>query len=292
MQDITNIETGSVVVGYDGSTHGEAALQWGVDEARKAGRALTLLTAVGGPFAADAGRPEAQRQLDLTSDALARRAPALTVHTVVVEDDPRAALLAAARQAHLVVVGSHGRGPVRSRLLGSVGAAVTRHAGCPVVVVRPGHPGVVHRGVLVGVDGSAASTAPLELAFHHASVHGLPLTVVYVAPLMPPVGSPAFVVGGAPPELDETDDHHRALAEATAGLREKYPDVHVSTEVRRGVPGLVLADLGRRMDLLVVGAHAGGRASALLLGSTATTALEHARCPVAVVPVDGAVSAG
>jgi nucleotide-binding universal stress UspA family protein len=40
--------------------------------------------------------------------------------------------------AHMIVIGSHGRGGLGRLLLGSVAEAVVRHAFCPVLVVR-GH---------------------------------------------------------------------------------------------------------------------------------------------------------
>lgn len=46
------------------------------------------------------------------------------------------ALLDAAEQADLLVVGSRGRGGFRSMILGSVAHAVSAHASCPVAVVR------------------------------------------------------------------------------------------------------------------------------------------------------------
>ncbi len=45
---------------------------------------------------------------------------------------------------------------------------------------------------------------------------------------------------------------------------------------------------GDRADLLVVGAHQGSRTEQLLFGSVSVRVVEHARCPVAVVPVGAA----
>jgi nucleotide-binding universal stress UspA family protein len=51
------------------------------------------------------------------------------------EDRAAAALLEASCVASMVVVGSRGRRPVSSTLLGSVSDQVSHHATCPVVVV-------------------------------------------------------------------------------------------------------------------------------------------------------------
>ena len=57
-----------------------------------------------------------------------------------VEEDPAPALLAAARGADLLVLGSRGHGGFADLLLGSVSLQCAHHASCPVVIVR-GHDG-------------------------------------------------------------------------------------------------------------------------------------------------------
>jgi nucleotide-binding universal stress UspA family protein len=66
-----------------------------------------------------------------------KRHPEVAVLREVAQGGARAALLAAAHDAQLLVVGSRGQGGIKGMLLGSVSQAVLHHAPCPVAVVRP-----------------------------------------------------------------------------------------------------------------------------------------------------------
>jgi len=85
-----------------------------------------------------AQRVAAQRRLDAAAAAVRQMAPNLTVSQAVLEGMPKAAILEEARRwgADLVVVGSHGRGAVKSLFLGSVSLAVVLGAPCSVLVAR------------------------------------------------------------------------------------------------------------------------------------------------------------
>ncbi|WP_310527244.1 universal stress protein [Nocardioides sp.] len=276
------VPAGTVVVGVDGSASSHTALGWAVDQAVAEKRPLTLVCA-----AASLESRDGQTTMEEAQAEVARRADGLAVHQLLIVADPREALLQLSRQAALVVVGSRGRGPVRRLLLGSVGVAVTRHASCPVVVVRPGNPGLVRNGVLVGVDGSEMSLGVLEFAFRHASLHGLPLTVLHTF-----VDSMVYdaTAGVAVPFMvdvrsSDAEEERLLLAESMSGMQEKYPDVPVRTELARGLPADRLLEEAARMNLVVVGSHVGGTAAQLLRGSVAMAVVEHATCPVALVPV-------
>ncbi len=58
------------------------------------------------------------------------------VARIVTEGPPAEALLAAAQDSELLVVGSRGLGGFKGLLLGSVSQQVAHHAPCPVVIVR------------------------------------------------------------------------------------------------------------------------------------------------------------
>jgi nucleotide-binding universal stress UspA family protein len=144
---------GTIVVGIDGTEHSAAALRWAADEA--ALRSATLVVVHAWSFIpittpADSGLvPMAWTDnmdvLDASRAAAERTAAAQTREVLgekndavvkVVEGAPVAALLEAAAEADLLVVGNQGRGNFASALLGSTSAEVADAAPCPVVIVR------------------------------------------------------------------------------------------------------------------------------------------------------------
>jgi nucleotide-binding universal stress UspA family protein len=129
-----------VVVGFDGSPSSQAALRWALDVAR-ADRTRTVVIR-----AADERRlpsPWAPRPQQSVSELRAEvvacdpRADHPEVDVRLVPGAADTVLPSAAGPEDLLVVGSRGRGGLAGMLLGSVSAACTHHAHCPVVVVRP-----------------------------------------------------------------------------------------------------------------------------------------------------------
>lgn len=293
-----DIPSGAVVVGLDGSHHSDQALDWAARHAIAESRELVLLHAVFGtssaavwmasggvdpsPYLNDSD-VAGQAILDIALAKVGPARPSGTVHTVLTRLDPRNALLEASTSASTVVVGSRGRGPVRSLLLGSVGAALAAHASCPVVVVRPHHPGKVRRGVLVGADGSPGSLPVLEFAFRQAAEQGLPLTVAHVIWDALAVASDPAQLGPQDPDFEQAA---LALAESLAGLGEKFPEVPVKRTLVRGTAATGLLAMADTMDLVVVGHQRRDPFSRAVQRSVALSVLEHAAAPVAVVPQD------
>lgn len=135
-----------VVVGVDGSEQSLRAAHWAAAEAHRRGLRLTVVTAYSIPaFAAssmdggyammddDSLRQGAERVLDEAKEFL-RDYPG-DVSFVIESGDPTAVLLEYSRAAHVLVVGSRGRGGFLGRLLGSVSSALPAHSTCPTVVV-------------------------------------------------------------------------------------------------------------------------------------------------------------
>jgi nucleotide-binding universal stress UspA family protein len=89
----------------------------------------------------DRQRAEAPARLDAAAVRLRSGVPGVTVTTRVLEGVPGDAIVAEAQAwgADLIIIGSHGNGPVRRAVLGSVARAVVMAAPCSVELVRPKH---------------------------------------------------------------------------------------------------------------------------------------------------------
>jgi nucleotide-binding universal stress UspA family protein len=146
-----------VVVGIDGSDSSAALLQAAVAEAARLDEPLTVVSAWTLPpftqpdFAPDSELYDAleQRARDAVAHAVANaqaaaaeagtgagEAGSVAITTRIVLDAPAPALITAANDAVLLVVGSHGRTGFSRFLLGSVSHDVLIHAPSPLLVLR------------------------------------------------------------------------------------------------------------------------------------------------------------
>ena len=150
------VMAGTIVVGVDGSPVSADALRWAAAEARLRGARLQVVhawtfippTAIGDPGLIAVPSGDLVGQLDAEEasagaglDAVIAEAlgptPDVPLESTLVEGDAGDVLVAASRDADLVVVGSHGRSGFRAALVGSVSRHVVDHAECAVVVVKP-----------------------------------------------------------------------------------------------------------------------------------------------------------
>lgn len=282
------------MVGIDGSEHSARAVDWAADQAEREQRPLLVVHALGAvdPFwmaqpmvdvraLKDSMVEGAETLLAAAQDSVRATRPNLSVTTAWRSEDARHLLIDASQYAALVVVGSHGRGPVKRLLLGSVSVGLTRHAHCPVAVVRPARGAPTGGGVVVGVDASDHSLPTLDQAFRIAASRRAPLTVAH-----------CFWTMGAGVDLPSRSDlsgrteaeHRQAVAQMLAGFEGRYPGIPVTVELAHGLADDVLLDLAHGKDVAVVGSRERSTLSDLLLGSVATTLVEHATCTVVVVP--------
>jgi universal stress protein A len=137
-----------ILVAVDAEPIAATAAEVATDLARSLGADLAFVNVIDSAlsYAPESGvspgeltrlaKEEATRLLSTFSQRAALQPQPLSFTPV---GKPAAEITRAAKDwsADVIVIGSHGRAGVARALLGSVAEAVTRHAHCPVLVVRP-----------------------------------------------------------------------------------------------------------------------------------------------------------
>lgn len=283
-----------VVVGVDGSQHSLRALDRAADEAALRGAELEVLCGGAPPRRSvvpetDGDRERARQASREVAEAGARRAherrPELSVLASGVTASAPDALVRASREAVLTVVGTRGRGGFRGLLLGSVGLRVAAHAAGPLLVVRGEEPApsAPQRETVVGLKWAGA-TETVAFGFEEAARDGSRLRVVHAwtYPVLP--GQALKLPPNEPTEEGQAAEEF--LRETVEPYRERYPDVRVTTEQHRGPTAEHLIDLSAGASVIVLGVRREHRRLGLQVGPVVNAVLQHARCSVALVPVE------
>ena len=287
------MSTKPVVVGVDGSEESLLAAEWAAMEAKRHGLPLRIVSApavlprmqadqAAPTTVADALRGASRRALGTALARIEEVAPGLEVTTDLLSGPPALAVAGSGSGAAMLVVGARGAGGFAAMVLGSVSRYAALRAMCPVIVIRQASM-AVHQEVAVGVRDPQDTGETLTFAFEEATARHADLMVVHAwywfpSALRVPVGQDV---------ADTPFDPERISAEASRSLsasldrwREKYPDVRVRHDVIHAHPARVLANYSARADLVVTGRHGSPG-----IGSVQHALLDHARGPVAIVPV-------
>nr|WSY49732.1 universal stress protein [Streptomyces sp. NBC_00886] len=293
-----------VLAGIDGSAHSSVAAHWAAREAALRGVQLRLIhaspplpgAAVPLP-AVDRLRHVGERMLQRAVADLSDRYPDLEVRGEQADDAPVSALLAAARAAELLVVGTRGTGGFDGLAVGSVALRMAMTAPCPVVLVpHQQHADAFGEGmptargasqVVVGFDTHHPVSDTADFAFSAAQARGAFLRAVQAWAFPADSVSPRILAVTEEDRATWEDQEVVQLSDALRAWQEKYPRVTVRPDVVLLHPAEALLNTSRGADLLVVGRRTDPRAVEGRLGPITHAVLHHARCPVAVVPHTG-----
>jgi nucleotide-binding universal stress UspA family protein len=198
---------------------------------------------------------------------------------------------AAATNADLLVIGSHGRSGFERLLLGSITEKILRKATCPVMVVPPraaeigARAPVQFKRILCPVDFSPGSAAALRYAFSLAEEGDARLTLVHAIEIPPELYPP--------PDMREANaDQMRAAAEAERlrALRALVPEgvedyCTVETAVTEGRASREIVRLATEWgsDLIVMGVQGRGAVDLLMFGSNTHEVIRAAPCPILTI---------
>ncbi|MGO1637697.1 universal stress protein [Ancrocorticia populi] len=276
-----------VVCGIDGSEASFNALEWAAQEAKVRGAHLDVICCYERPGYSPGDAQPSGHLLEAGAQKILEKAVeqvkdvVLDYATHLSPEDPTSELLERSKSAARIVLGARGgSGGFADRLLGSVATAVSSRSYCSVVIIPSGPVNEVLpvKHIVCGVDGSESSIVALNLAVREAVRWGARLSCVGAVSF---AGSAWLPGGGYHQEV--LDDVRAGLKEAVEGARQGY-DLDVRCHAIEGNPAALMTEFSTAVDLLVVGSRGRGGFAGLLLGSTSQSIIQHAACPVVVVP--------
>jgi nucleotide-binding universal stress UspA family protein len=224
-----------------------------------------------------------QRTADL--EAFSCTAPAdAAVRRVVLEGDPTQTIVefASRENCDLIVMPTHGYGPFRRFLLGSVTAKVLHDAICPVwtgphMERAPNYSSVHFHNIVCAIDLGLHSRKVLCWAAQFARECGARLSIVHAIP------SSATRLGGFYFDPDWRTQLTRTAVEHIGFLRREM-EIEASVAIEAGEPPLVVTTAAEATsaDLLVIGRGSTPRAHGHL-PTNAYAIVRQSTCPVVTI---------
>jgi nucleotide-binding universal stress UspA family protein len=279
----------NLLVPLDGSPFAEHALPVATTIARRCGAALQLVRVhvpaappfSGGELAADCVLELTLREQDrlYLGEVVKRVSAASSVQPTarLLDGSPADAIHvdAVATGADLVVMATHGRGPLSRFWLGSVADELIRRLPMPILLIRPKE-GAAKLGdeaslrhIVIALDGSKLAEQILAPALALGSIMHADFTLVFA---IEPVVVPATLGGNAPSGADPevVQDAQAYLDQTAESLRQQGLVVQTRLVVNQLAAAAILDEAhARAADLIALATHGRSGFTRLLLGSVA-----------------------
>ena len=185
-------------------------------------------------------------------------------------EDPAEAILRLIKDDDydIVVIGNRGETEVETFSLGSVAEKVSRHAECPVLIVKER---TKISKVLVGVDGSENAEKALEHAVELAKKHQAEITLLNV--------EESILLSLKPKVAKEIGESILYSAKA------KVRGIRVDTRLKFGNPAETIIEVAEKenYDIIVVGSKGLSKVKRFFLGSVSDDVSHHAHGSVLIV---------
>jgi nucleotide-binding universal stress UspA family protein len=143
----------------------------------------------------------------------------------------------------------------------------------------------VHLGIVVGVDGSAPSTAAVRWAARRAAMRNTELTIVHAA--QPEVSGSSLVVLPRPTPAEvlraQEKEAQGLVGDAAKTANDAHGGLQIHTKAIIAEPVPALLELSKGAQIIVVGRQGRSALSGVVLGSVSTAMVHRASCPVAVI---------
>lgn len=289
----------TILVPLDGSEFGEHSLPLALSIAELSGASLRLVhvrasatrESVVGDFNSGEQASAGRAYLEKVKDRIGK-VKSIRCITAVVDGRTPDALFEESRSegVDLVVMTTHGRGPLSRFWLGSVADELIRRLSQPILLVRPNEtqtdlnhlPSL--RRLLIPLDGSPMAEQIIEPAIELGGLFKSEFTLLHV---IEPVILPDRRLGGN--ALSDPVISHELYSEADNYLehiaeRMRSTGVHVTKRVimNRFTAGAVISEAGgvKELNLIAMTTHGRGGISRLMLGSVADKVVRGALTPV------------
>lgn len=288
-----------ILVPLDGSEFSESVLETAIDLTRRWDARLEIVTVHEAVPALDhdlweaASREWSERYIDEVADRIEEEI-GLRVPATSLDGSPAEAIQhhALARGVDLIVMATHGRGPMSRIWLGSTADGLVRHSTVPILLLRPDEeaPGTMSyfepQRVVVPLDGSPEGEAILPEAIALAGNEGTEFDLLRVYPY-PKDFSSSY--------LPHTVQMNTDLLEERRKGAEEYIQAEADELVKQGLsarghvvveenPATGILQFAERTgsDLIALSTHGRGGVSRLVLGSVTDKVVRGAQIPTLV----------